>query len=292
MYYILFNPLSGNGKGKQYAHNLDSCFSADTTKYVDVTALNGYHELFDELGCEDILVIVGGDGTLNRFVNDTSGINIEQEVLYYPTGSGNDFLHDISDKAALYNSFKDSDGNGLYIIGKYLKNLPYVDVNGKTYRFINGVGYGIDGYCCEVGDELRKTTDKPINYAGIAIKGLLFHYKPTTATVTVDGKTEVFKKAWLAPAMFGRFYGGGMMATPNQDRDASDRSLSTLLFYGSGKIKTLMIFPSIFKGEHISHTDCVRILSGKDISVEFDRPTALQIDGETIKGVTKYHAYL
>ena len=44
-------------------------------------------------------------------------------------------------------------------------------------RFINGIGFGIDGYCCEVGDQLKAKSDKPVNYASIAIKGLLFHYK-------------------------------------------------------------------------------------------------------------------
>ncbi len=31
----------------------------------------------------------------------------------------------------------------------YLHNLPRVPVHGKTRLFLNGVGYGIDGYCCE-----------------------------------------------------------------------------------------------------------------------------------------------
>lgn len=64
------------------------------------------------------------------------------------------------------------------------------------------------------------------------------------------------------------------------------------IFYyagGSGKLKTLMIFHSIFKGEHISHNKQVEILTGHDITVEFDRPTALQIDAETVLGVTQYH---
>ena len=34
----------------------------------------------------------------------------------------------------------------------------------------------------------------------------------------------------------------------------------------------------------------VEVISGHDISVEFSRPTALQIDGETVLGVTKYRA--
>ena len=63
-----------------------------------------------------------------------------------------------------------------------------------------------------------------------------------------------------------------------------------MVFHGSGKLKTLMIFPSIFKGEHVKNTDHVTVLKGKEITVRFDRPTPLQIDGETILGVTEYSA--
>ncbi|MBQ7336290.1 MAG: hypothetical protein IJW92_07455, partial [Clostridia bacterium] len=63
---------------------------------------------------------------------------------------------------------------------------------------------------------------------------------------------------------------------------------SVALMYGKGKIKTLTVFPSIFKGEHIKHTEMVAILRGHEITVEFDRPTALQIDGETVLDVTSY----
>ncbi len=45
----------------------------------------------------------------------------------------------------------------------------------------------------------------------IAIKGLLFHYRPTNAVITVDGVTHTYKKVWLVPTMNGRYYGGGMM---------------------------------------------------------------------------------
>jgi diacylglycerol kinase family enzyme len=141
-----------------------------------------------------------------------------------------------------------------------------------------------------VGDAQKKKSDKPVNYTAIAIKGLLFHYKPTNAKITVDGKEYSFKKVWLAPTMKGRYYGGGMMATPEQDRKNPDGTLSVMLFHGKGRLKTLMAFPSIFKGEHIKHTNMVTILTGKDIKVEFDSPAAVQVDGETILGVTEYSA--
>jgi diacylglycerol kinase family enzyme len=50
------------------------------------------------------------------------------------------------------------------------------------------------------------------------------------------------------------------------------------------------MFPSIFKGEHVKYKKHIQVLSGKEITVEFDCPTPLQIDGETVPNVTKYTA--
>ena len=115
---------------------------------------------------------------------------------------------------------------------------------------------------------------------------MLFHYKPTDATVTVDGVKHNFKRVWLAPTMNGKFYGGGMMPTPNQDRTGG--KLSVMVYHNLGKLKALMVFPSIFKGEHVKHKNNIAILEGREITVEFDRPTPLQIDGETILGISSY----
>jgi len=273
---ILYNPKANNGKGKETAEKLREFFK-DEIVMTDITAVKDYAPILAELSGGDNLVICGGDGTLNRFINDTEGLVLPDNLLFYSAGTGNDFLHDLGKEA----------GEPPINVRKYVDHLPTVTINGKTRKFINGIGYGIDGYCCEVGDKLREASDKPINYTSIAIKGLLFHYKPTNAVVTVDGVKKEYKKVWLAPTMNGRFYGGGMIPTPKQDR-LNNETVSTLVMYGSGKLKTLMVFPSIFKGEHVSHTEMTEVLTGKEVTVEFDRPTALQIDGETVLGVTKY----
>ncbi|MGN0999587.1 MAG: diacylglycerol/lipid kinase family protein [Faecousia sp.] len=277
--YILHNPKAGGPETAKQVSALELKLQQEV-RFRDITRVTNYAAFLDGLDAEDTLILAGGDGTLNRFINDTDGLTIRQQILCYPCGTGNDFAHELGKTAA----------DAPFPIGEYLKNLPSVRVNGKTFRFLNGIGYGIDGYCCEVGDELRKTPGKKVNYTSIAIKGLLFHYAPTDATITVDGVTHRFQKVWLAPAMHGKYYGGGMMPTPNQDRLSPDPRLSVLVFHGSGKLRTLMIFPSIFKGEHIRHTRFVEVLEGKEITVEFDSPRALQIDGETIPGVTSYTA--
>ena len=86
--------------------------------------------------------------------------------------------------------------------------------------------------------------------------------------------------------MFGRCYGGGMIPTPDQKRE--DGTVSAMIYHNCGKLKALTVFPSIFKGEHIRHNEMVEVLRGHSVTVQFDRPTALQIDGETIRNVTSY----
>ena len=273
--YVLYNPLAGNGNAGEDAKLLQMVLDEDL-EYYDITRITNYTAFLSSMEKDDYLVIVGGDGTLNRFVNDTNSIEIPQEIVYFPSGSGNDFARELR-----------TNGNPI-MITQYLKDLPSVEVNGKRYRFINGVGFGIDGYCCQEGDELKKIPGKKPNYTAIAIKGLLFHFSARNAKVTVDRKMYAYQKVWIAPTMHGKYYGGGMIPTPEQDR--SSGKLSLMLFHGAGRLRTLCVFPSIFKGKHIKHKNMVAVHTGHEITVEFDRPTPLQIDGETILDVTKYTA--
>lgn len=203
----------------------------------------------------------------------------------YPCGTGNDFYHDIVGE-----EYKEN-----ILLNPYLENLPVIEVKCTDSdtkikkKFINGIGYGIDGYCCEVGDKLRKITTKPINYTSIAIKGLLFHSKPVKAKVIVDGKVSEMKHVWLAPTMKGRFYGGGMKVAPNQDRFSG--LVTTVTYKTFNKLKALIVFPSIFKGEHLKYKKIVSVYEGKEAEVVFNRPTALQIDGETISNVISYKVH-
>lgn len=277
-YYVLFNPLSGNGRGKEQSYLLKEKMKDAELEFQDVTKLKSYSEYLQQVPDGANILISGGDGTLHCFINDVGEKSKDYAIYYNAIGSGNDFLTDLG---------KTKDDCPIRV-NKELLDLPTVTIAGKTCRFLNNVGYGIDGYCCEEGDRLRKTSDKPINYTGIAIQGLLFKYKPANAVVTVDGVQHTYKKVWLAPTMKGRYYGGGMKVTPKQNRNDPEKKVSVGIMHGSGKLKTLMVFPSIFKGEHVKHTEMMEVLTGHEIEVTFDKPMAAQIDGETVLGVTGY----
>ncbi len=275
MTYILYNPLANNGRSIEDIKGFTKSIGGEVI-LCDMT--KGYQEYIKALEPDDVLIICGGDGTLNRFINETDSERIDNDILYFASGSGNDFAHDISlERGAAPVSIK-----------RYMNDLPRVSVKGKTYKFINGVGYGIDGYCCEEGDRIRASKPgEKVDYTAIAIKGLLFGFKPKNARITVDGAQREYKKVWLAPTMHGKYYGGGMIATPDQKREESE-TLSLMVWHGSNKLKTLMVFPSIFKGEHVKQKKYIDVIVGREITVEFDKPCALQIDGETILDVTSY----
>jgi len=276
--YVLYNPLSGNGKGEDDARLLEVVLP-EPVFFFDMTRITNYAVFLGGMESSDRLIIAGGDGTLNRFVNDTAGIDIVQEILYFPIGTGNDFARE----------FGKQDYSDPFPIAECLKDLPTIEVKGRKYHFLNGVGFGIDGYCCEEGDRLRKL-GKKANYTSIAIKGLLFSFKARDAKVTVDGQEYTYKKVWIAPTMFGKYYGGGMRPAPEQDRSNPDKTLSVMLFHGAGRLRMLCAFPRIFKGTHTKHKNMVAIHTGHEITVEFDRPTPLQFDGETILNATSYTA--
>ena len=274
-YYILYNPLAGHGKHDDKINALKSHIDGECVDMF-ITDIDCYNNFMSKLEPDDVIILSGGDGTLNRFINAVDTDNITNDIYYYASGSGNDFLHDLG-KRVPCPPLK---------INKYLKNLPTVTVNGKTYRFLNGIGYGMVGYACEVGDNL-KAQGKKVNYTTIAIKGLLYDYKPRNAVVNVDGKEYRINKVWIAPTMNGRYYGGGMMPAPEQDR-LGDGRVTFVGFGGSSKLKTISILPSFFSGGHVKHKKYLTMVRGDEVTVTFDRPCALQIDGETILDVTTY----
>ncbi len=275
---ILYNPLSSTGNGEDRAHKLDQILKGYSVEYRSLLDIPDKRAFLRELDPDVIPVITGGDGTLSFFVNELGGENPTRDIYYFPAGTGNDFLNDL-------NKTGDTEP---FLLNPYITDLPVIRFNGEAHTFINGVGYGIDGYVCEEGDRIRKKTGKPINYTATAIKGLLYAYKRTKATVTVDGETMEFENVWMTPTMLGRFFGGGMMCAPGQDRLNPDGTVSLMVMRCKSKLSTLCLFPTIFKGTHVKATKIVSVYKGHNIHVKFDRPTALQIDGEVFSGVGEY----
>ena len=278
MKYVLMNPRANNGLGEQDAREWAKCLNEEVT-YVNVLETKDMGAFVKGLNPDDVIIVAGGDGTLNHFANDIAELDVKNEMYYVKSGSGNDFYRDNKEHC---------NELGMIPLNRFVQNLPIVTVNGVRRRFINGVGYGIDGETCRVGEEMRMKTTEKIDYTKIAIKLLLGAYKLNHATITVDGETSEHNYVWLASTMKGRYYGGGLMVAPNQDRFDEENRVSVCCLYKRNRILTLLRFPSLNKGEHIKKKDWFTSKVGKKVEVKFDKPCALQVDGEVFENVTSY----
>ena len=277
MNYILYNPKSNSEHNDLNIIPGKAELERRGARQISLLEVN-IREFLGTLTGEDKLYICGGDGTLHHFVNNTRGFEFPCPVYVIRSGTGNDFLNDIGQTAP----------DTLFDVREHISNLPEVEIDGEKRLFINGVGMGIDGEVCDGVEKYKKKTGKKANYTAIALKLLAYKYKRPCATVTVDGVTHQFKDVWMASAMHGRYFGGGMMISPTQDRTTG--KMSVMVMHGGSRPKILTIFPSVFNGGHIKHKDIVEIFECDEVTVKFNIPIGFQADGEVKPQMVTYTA--
>lgn len=279
MTLILYNPHANNNDISAALEDVRLYAAAHDTVEKDLMGVDLRAEIC-ALSANDRVLLLGGDGTLMRLANALDGAAYSVPIYLWKSGTGNDFLRDLG---------KNEEAQPV-LLNPFLARLPRVEIKGKTYLYVNGIGFGLDGMVCEVTDKLKAQGVKKINYTMESIKLLLGGFKCPSGRVTVDGVTKSYQKIWIASAMYGQYYGGGMRVAPEQERGSD--TLTCCVWHTSGKLATLMHFPKIFTGEHVKYKKTIDVFTGKRITVEFDHPTALQIDGETVSDVTSYTAWI
>ena len=275
MNYILYNPLSSNGTSQKHVHIIENILKKDNKEYevIDLVEAAKNIELYaKKIHRNDTMIIVGGDGTLHRFVNGIKYIQNNSKVYLYRGGTGNDFSRDFPKEK-------------LIDITEKIQNLPTVTINGNEELFLNGCGFGVDGeVCLMVNDKANKK--KGLNYFKSAIM-LLKRFKCYDLEMTVDGVRHTFKKVWFTVVNNGKYFGGGMKITPMSDRN--DRILEACVVHSASFWKILLIFPLIFIGKHMwfKHVG-ITVIKGQNFKVSANAPQVFQTDGEVLKDVQEF----
>lgn len=267
MKYYLYNPLSKSKERPAFLDNLD----LSICEIVETNVFN-HREFIKSLKTEDEVVLVGGDGTINYFVNQIDGIELKNNVYLRTNGHANDFISDLEDLS------------DEVLLNPYILNLPKVQVQELDKYFINGIGFGLDGYCCLMEDKLKKEKKKA-DYKKIGRRGIL-KTKPFRTTITVDGKSYTHDYVWFASTMKGRYNGSGMMLAPNQDR--TNNEVTLIVFTSKSKLKALSLFSKIFTKNQMESKNNFIVYKGQTIEVSSNIPLTLHIDGEKVTNVTNY----
>ncbi|MCR6110762.1 diacylglycerol kinase family lipid kinase [Bacillus sp. A301a_S52] len=275
---FIVNELSGNGRGKRVWRKIERSVLLKDIDYTArfTNAPNHATELVKDLLNEkvDIIIVVGGDGTIHEVVNRLVFQPTPLGVI--PTGSGNDFARSLS---IPMNPFK--------ALERILMNEPEsIDILdlGKRYC-LTVTGIGLDG---QVAATVNKAVYKRflnwcrlggLSYT-VSLLDTLVRYVPTTVRLVIDGKEMSFEKVWLVAIANSPSYGGGITICP--DALFNDGLLNVCIVHGLNKWSLLRVFPKAFKGNHIVLKKNVTLIQGKQISVLSDPPVPVHTDGEQL----------
>lgn len=209
--------------------------------------------------------IVGGDGTVNYFINQYPEIKLPLAV--FNGGTGNDFHW------MLYDDLSTETQVEACLKGNYLM----VDAgicNGRL--FLNGVGIGFDGAI--VKDLLgKKKMAGKASYLLSILKNIL-RFQETDATVNMDGK--IFRQeTFMVSVANGKRYGGGFYVAPQAS--LTDALLDVNIVSQIPALKRIRYLPVIEKGGHVG-LPFVQYHHGKEVIIKTAREWPAHIDGEFI----------
>lgn len=269
MYYFLYNDRSNHGKTIKKAKKYEKKYNK---KGYDSKAISLYsikeRDFIQCLTVDDILVIIGGDGTYHHFFNHIYPFKPKCKIYALSCGRGNDFSRDYKK-------------NKMFEITHLVNDLPFLTINdNEKYLFLNGIGMGVDSHVCyqQIMNSNRKQS-----YFKTALR-VLKKFKPYSLDINVDGKDYHFDDVWFFVCNNGRYFGGGMKITPKAKRE--DQYLNICIVNKIKLWKLILIFPSIFLGWHTFFgRKYIKMLEGKNIVVNKIDCDILQRDGEVSSNV-------
>jgi YegS/Rv2252/BmrU family lipid kinase len=220
----------------------------------------------------NLIVAVGGDGTVNEVVNGIIGV--EDVILgIIPIGLGNDFAWMIG------LSPKDIDKACKTLCNGAVKNIDVGMVNDRY--FVNGVGIGFDAQVAQERLKYKGILSGVGLYLYAVIK-TLFKYKPIQANIKLD--EEIIDIAPLLIAIgCGKRCGGGFLLTPKAELD--DGYLDVCVIQQIGKLKAICNLPKVLNGTHITMQE-VNMYRTKQIIVNLPAALTAHVDGEILKEKT------
>jgi YegS/Rv2252/BmrU family lipid kinase len=229
---ILINPLAGKGKAMKVLSLLENKLTKKQIHYKTFSL-----EWPQELEVFSEVWLIGGDGTLNHFINKYPDIQVP--VALFKGGSGNDFAW------KLYGN-KSGDDYLESALRRITKGVDAGICNGRY--FINGVGIGFDGEVVKAMGAKRFLSAGFLAYLAVVLRKILF-YSEKEITITWSGHSL---KEWLfmVSVANGSRYGGGFLVAPQASLE--DGKLDLVYIKKIPVLWRFFYIRKVSKGEQLS----------------------------------------
>lgn len=229
----------------------------------------------------ELVVSVGGDGTINEIVNGLYAAGNIADVMLgiISTGTGGDYIRTIGIPRAYQEACQCFTNPGKLTVDVGV--VEYVsDCRAVKRLFVNFAGLGFDAEIVKATTQRFKALNGTASYLVGLLTTLLF-YKNKKVSLIVDGEA-VEGKVCTVLMSNGKYGGGGMLAAP--DADLTDGLLDVLIIGDLSKPDLLWSLPRVYKGTHLTHPK-VTMRRAREIEILSTAPLSLQADGELLDGL-------
>jgi len=235
----------------------------------------------------ELVVSVGGDGTINEVVNGLYNAGSIGDVTMgiISTGTGSDYIRTIGVPRQHQEACK------------HLMHPRQLEVdlgvaeyasNGQTVKrlFVNFAGLGFDAAVVKATTQKFKALGSVPSYLAGLLTTLL-SYENKGVSLKLDGKTYESKVCDIMMSN-GKYGGGSMLIAPHAD--PTDGLLDVLVIDDISKPDLIRSLPRIYKGTHLSHPK-VTTRRAREIEVRSSQKIPVQADGELL-GETPVRFYV
>ena len=243
MIYFIVNPKAASGKALKIWHSLERMLRERHADYQVFMTGHRSHasdlagtlarlsadaerdEKHKRCGAEDIVAVLGGDGTLNEVVQGMPA-DFPIPIAYIPAGSGNDFSRGMGLPA----DFREA----LNHILKTERTVRMLDCGtavfrgsddrqSMTRRFVVSSGAGYDAAVCTrlFHSKLKKLCNMlrigKLSYVGVGAAQILAHRRGSGKLCLDDGRVIPLEKLSFLSAHILPYEGGGFCFAPEAD---------------------------------------------------------------------------
>lgn len=214
----------------------------------------------------DLVIIGGGDGTLNAAVEGLVESQLPLGIL--PLGTANDLARTLGIPTTLPEACQ------VIAEGK-MQRIDLGWVNGKYFFNVASLGLSV-----KITRQLTKDIKQKWGVLAYAITAgkAVWESRPFNASIRINGQEPILVRTLQIAVGNGRYYGGGM--TVAEDAAIDDRRLDLYSLEAKDWWHILALMPAMKQGNHASWPG-VRAFQGQEIEITtYNKKRSINTDGE------------
>lgn len=223
-----------------------------------------------------LLVVVGGDGTMHEVVNGVLKADLGQrvELAVLPLGTGKDVAGSLRIPTRLDAAIAVARDGAARTIDVGRATYTVEGGEAEAY-FVNFAGAGISGAIAARANRTTKALGGKVSFFWATV-AVFSRWQPAEMAIAIDG-VERRSRLLEALAMNGDYTAGGMWIAPEAAPD--DGQFDVVLIGDFSKGEFVTTFPKIYRGRHVGHAK-VEIVRARELRVDAPSPLPIVVDGE------------